>query len=95
MSSQCLGAVKVVCQERAFPCFASVEQDIVDALSIALVRSRATCAIKQGPLASNQGRDPMNLLAERVLLTDIILLLRDAFDVLKGGGFARRRCGTK
>lgn len=38
----------------------------------------------------------MDLLAERALLTDVItLLLRDAFDVLKGGGFARRHCDTK
>jgi len=46
-------------------------------------------ATNQGAIPSNSREETaMNLLAERALLTNITLLLRDVFEVLKGRGFA-------
>ncbi|KAL1740868.1 hypothetical protein HDZ31DRAFT_85183 [Schizophyllum fasciatum] len=73
---------------RGFPCFVSVEQDGTEkALSIALALSRAIGATKAGAIASSVREETaMDLFAEQGLWPNIIMLFREAFNVLKEAG---------
>ncbi|KAL1761013.1 hypothetical protein FB107DRAFT_245397 [Schizophyllum commune] len=73
---------------RGFPCFVSVEQDGTGkGLSIALALSRAIGATKAGAISSSVYEETaMDLFAEQGLWPNIIMLFREAFNVLKEAG---------
>jgi len=73
---------------KGFPCFISAEQDGTgNALQIALALSRAIGATKAGAIASSVREETaMDLFAEQALWPNIIMLFREAFNVLKEAG---------
>ncbi|KAI0788462.1 IlvN-domain-containing protein [Abortiporus biennis] len=73
---------------KGFPCFVSVEQDGTGkGLSIALALSRAIGATKAGAIASSAREETaMDLFAEQALWPNIIMLFREAFQVLQEAG---------
>ncbi|EGO00490.1 hypothetical protein SERLA73DRAFT_181112 [Serpula lacrymans var. lacrymans S7.3] len=73
---------------RGFPCFISVEQDGTgNGLPIALALSRGIGATKAGAIASSAREETaMDLFAEQALWPNIIMMFREAFNVLKEAG---------
>ncbi|TFK57123.1 IlvN-domain-containing protein [Heliocybe sulcata] len=73
---------------KGFPCFVSAEQDGTgNALKIALALSRGIGATKLGAIASSVYEETaMDLMAEQALWPNIIMLFREAFNVLKEAG---------
>lgn len=73
---------------RGFPCFVSVEQNGTGkGLDAALALSRAIGATKQGAIASSVREETvMDLFAEQALWPNIIMMFREAFNVLKDAG---------
>ncbi|KAH7916408.1 IlvN-domain-containing protein [Hygrophoropsis aurantiaca] len=73
---------------RGFPCFVSVEQDGTGTgLASALALSRAIGATKAGAIASSVREETaMDLMAEQALWPNIIMMFREAFNVLKNAG---------
>jgi len=73
---------------RGFPCFVSVEQDGTgNGWPIALALSRAIGATKQGAIASSVREETaMDLMAEQALWPNIIMMFREAFNVLQEAG---------
>ncbi|KAJ3569768.1 hypothetical protein NP233_g4837 [Leucocoprinus birnbaumii] len=73
---------------KGFPCFVSVEQDgSGKALDLALALSKAIGATKAGAIASSAKEETiMDLLAEQALWPNIIMLFREAFNVLQEAG---------
>ncbi|KXN90061.1 RNA-binding protein rsd1 [Leucoagaricus sp. SymC.cos] len=73
---------------KGFPCFVSVEQDgSGNALPVALALSKVIGATKAGAIASSAREETiMDLLAEQALWPNIIMLFREAFNVLQKAG---------
>ncbi|KAH7883548.1 IlvN-domain-containing protein [Phlebopus sp. FC_14] len=73
---------------RGFPCFFSVEQDGTgNGWESALALSRAIGATKQGAIASSAREETaMDLFAEQALWPNIMMLFREAFNVLQDAG---------
>jgi len=73
---------------KGFPCFVSVEQNGTgNALAIALAIARVIGATKAGAIASSAREETaMDLLAEQALWPNIIMLFREAFNVLQEAG---------
>ncbi|KAF9453851.1 IlvN-domain-containing protein [Macrolepiota fuliginosa MF-IS2] len=73
---------------KGFPCFVSVEQDGTgNALPVALAVSKVIGATKAGAISSSAREETMmDLLAEQALWPNIIMLFREAFNVLQKAG---------
>ncbi|EKM83908.1 hypothetical protein AGABI1DRAFT_110516 [Agaricus bisporus var. burnettii JB137-S8] len=73
---------------KGFPCFVSVEQDgSGNGLQVALAICKAIGATKAGAIASSAREETiMDLLAEQALWPNIIMLFREAFEVLQKAG---------
>jgi ketol-acid reductoisomerase len=75
-------------KSKGFPCFISVEQDSSSrALEVALAIARGIGATRAGAIASSAREETaMDLFAEQALWPNIIVLFREAFEVLKKAG---------
>ncbi|ESK97934.1 ketol-acid reductoisomerase [Moniliophthora roreri MCA 2997] len=73
---------------KGFPCFVSVEQDgSGNGLATALALSKGIGATRAGAIASSAREETtMDLFAEQALWPNIIMLFREAFNVLKEAG---------
>ncbi|KIY50464.1 IlvN-domain-containing protein [Fistulina hepatica ATCC 64428] len=73
---------------RGFPCFTSVEYEGTgNAMSLALAVSKGIGATKAGAISSSAREETaMDLFAEQALWPNIILLFKEAFEVLKEAG---------
>ncbi|KAF9535438.1 IlvN-domain-containing protein [Crepidotus variabilis] len=73
---------------KGYPCFVSVEQDgTTSGLTTALALAKAIGATKAGAIASSAREETiMDLFAEQALWPNIIMLFREAFNVLQEAG---------